>query len=38
MKRRNFLKAGALGIVASLVPGYAENAIKSPAKKPNIIS
>ncbi|OXU14964.1 arylsulfatase [Sedimentisphaera salicampi] len=37
MKRRNFLKAGALGIVASLVPGYAENAIKSPAKKPNII-
>ncbi len=37
MKRRDFLKAGALGALASLVPGCLEIAHRVPGKKPNII-
>ena len=37
MKRRDFLKAGAIGVLASLVPGCMENAHRGPAKEPNIV-
>jgi arylsulfatase A-like enzyme len=37
MKRRDFLKAGALGVAATLAGGCVESALRGPSKKPNII-
>jgi arylsulfatase A-like enzyme len=37
MKRRDFLKAGALGVLALPAPGCLKPALRGPAKKPNIV-